>query len=80
MSFFNTLPLVANYPCLNVKDFNAADWMIHDIGKILKGSYYIMGLKRAGKETLMQKKWDRLILGLFKRSRSTYTVKLFYKN
>ena len=55
-------------PYSSRKDFNAADWMIHDIRKILKGSYYIMGLKRAGKETLMQKKWDQLSLNLFKRS------------
>ena len=34
------------------KDFNAADWMIHDIRKILKGSYYIMGLKRARERNL----------------------------
>ena len=32
-------------PYSSRKDFNAADWMIHDIRKILKGSYYIMGLK-----------------------------------
>ena len=57
-----------NCPYFSRKDFNAADWMIHDIRKILKGSYYIMGLKRAGKETLMQKKWDQLSLNLFKRS------------
>ena len=62
------LAAFTKYPYSSRKDFNAADWMIHDIRKILKGSYYIMGLKRAGKETLMQKKWDRLSLGLLKKS------------